>query len=64
MTVVNEGYDIALIRLPRPAYTMNEMCETPVLPICLPLGLMQDGTEIKLPEGRLNKHLEYMNEQN
>ena len=52
LTVVNEGYDIALIRLPRPAYTIREMCDTPVLPICLPLGLMPDGTEIKLPKGK------------
>ena len=61
LTVVNEGYDIALIRLPRPAYTMNEMCETPVFPICLPLGLRQDGTEIKLPKGRLNNQFDFSN---
>ena len=52
LTVVNEGYDIALIRLPKLAYTIREMCDTPVLPICLPLGLLQDGTEIKLPKGK------------
>ena len=56
LTVVNEGYDIALIRLPKLAYTIKEMCDTPVLPICLPLGLMADGTEIKLPKGKLYRN--------
>ena len=51
LTVVNEGYDIALVRLTKLAFTMREMCDNPVLPICLPLGLLQDGTEIKLPKG-------------
>ena len=53
LTVVQEGHDIALIRLPKPAYTINEMCDTPVLPICLPIGKMPDGKDIKLPRGHL-----------
>jgi len=40
--VVVNGYDIALIRLPRPAYTVNEICEVSVSPICLPWGQIQD----------------------
>ena len=51
LTVVEEGYDIALIRLPTPAYTIGEMCDTPVLPICLPWGLTEDGNNIELPKG-------------
>jgi hypothetical protein len=33
--VDREGFDIALIRLPRPAVTVNEDFEENVLPICI-----------------------------
>jgi len=51
LKVVNEGYDIALIRLPRAAYTMNEVCEVSVLPICLPWGRLPNGETAKMPQG-------------
>ena len=49
--VVVEGYDIALVRLPRAAYTINEICELPVLPACLPWGQLPSGRIAKLPKG-------------
>ena len=51
LTVVNEGYDIALVRLPRAAYTVNEICETSVLPACLPWGQLPNGNIANLPTG-------------
>jgi len=51
LTVVNEGYDIALVRLPRAAYTVNEICETSVLPACLPWGRLPNGNIARLPTG-------------
>ena len=53
LTVVNEGYDIALIRLPKAAYTVNEICETSVLPACLPWGQLPNGRFAELPSGML-----------
>ena len=51
LKVVNEGYDIALVRLPQPAYTIKEVCEASVLPICLPWGRLPDGNTARLPKG-------------
>ena len=55
LKVVNEGYDIALIRLPRAAYTMNEVCEVSVLPICLPWGRLPNGETAKMPQGNFRE---------
>ena len=55
--VVVNGYDIALIRLPSPAYTINEVCETSVLPICLPWGQLPNGRIAKAPKGILSNYI-------
>lgn len=49
--VVTDANDIALIRLPRPAYTIYEICEVSVIPICLPWGRLPNGEEATLPQG-------------
>ena len=51
LTVVGEGYDIALIRLPKEAWTVREVCETSVLPICMPWGTLPNGRIVEMPEG-------------
>ena len=51
--VVVNGYDIALIRLPRAAYTGNEICEVSVSPICLPWGQLPNGRVATMPNGIL-----------
>ena len=50
--VVNEGNDIALIRLPTPAYTRYELCQVSVIPVCLPWGLLANGEVAKMPQGK------------
>ena len=50
--MVNEGYDIALIRLPTPAYTSYELCQVSVVPICLPWGQLSNGLVAKMPQGK------------
>ena len=52
LEVVREGYDIALIRLPELAYTIREICDVPVLPICMPWGKLPSGKNMDLPEGK------------
>ena len=59
LTVVGEGYDIALIRLPKVAYTINEICDVSVLPICLPWGKLPTGRSMKLPRG-IQKNICYV----
>ena len=49
--VVTEGNDIALVRLPRPAYTNFEVESTSVIPICLPWGQLDNGNVARMPEG-------------
>ena len=49
--VVEGANDIALIRLPTLAYTMYEICQVPVAPICLPWGRLPNGEEATLPKG-------------
>ena len=51
-TVVNEGNDIALIRLPQAAYTYYELCQASVVPICLPWGPLPNGFNAELPKGK------------
>jgi len=53
--VVNEGYDIALIRLPKAAYTVYEKVGASVLPICLPWGKLPNGNTAILPKGQKGK---------
>jgi hypothetical protein len=36
INVAKEGNDIALIRLPRLAVTVDEDAQEPVMPVCLP----------------------------
>lgn len=51
LTVVGEGYDIALIRLPKVAHTVREVCDTSVLPICMSWGTLPNGRIVEMPEG-------------
>jgi hypothetical protein len=48
------GNDIALVRLPKPAYTMFEIGSgVHVSPVCLPWGKLPDGQIAKYPTGML-----------
>ena len=52
--VTDKANDIALVRLPRPAYTANEVAQgVHVMPICLPWGKLP-GTRhrAQFPEGK------------
>jgi len=60
LEVVREGYDIALIRLPELAYTIREICDVPVLPICMPWGKLPSGKVMDLPEGPKGKEYTVM----
>ena len=59
LTVVGEGYDIALIRLPKAAWTIEEICETPVMPICIAWGPLPDGRNVEIPEG-IDQYIHYV----
>ena len=64
LTVVGEGYDIALIRLPKAAHTASEICDTSVMPICISWGTLPNGKIAEMPEGsnsRTNTHTESHN---
>ena len=52
LKVVTEANDIALVRLPKAAYTIDEIVATSVLPICLPWGPLPNGKVAKLPSGK------------
>ena len=52
--VVDRGNDILLVRLPKVAYTINEIATgVHVVPICLPWGRLPDGNVAQYPSGIL-----------
>ena len=57
-----DGNDIALIRLPKIAYTMFEIGSgVHVAPICLPWGRLPDGNNAVYPSSKTQVYIYYIN---